>query len=196
MTVSWRPIPRYFTKASSVTSIGALCQKEDGQDGVFCIVRDGQLNKKKSIKATASLGQPSAAEALEVPLPWQVPKPIDEDPDAIVRIKAILENSAYLQADEDIAFLQSEDLRGVRLQLDFLKTEYGLRKHDIRHTIVVFGSTRIPKPFEAQRRADEALARLAEDPENTQLQRGQKNCATCRGKKPLLYNFQRLRGRL
>jgi len=106
----------------------------------------------------------------EIPLPWQTPKSTDEDPGAHARIKAILESAAYQQADEDVAFLQSDDLRPVRLQLDFLKAERGLSKHDIRHTIVVFGSTRIPEPAAATARERKAQAQLAQDPDNPKLQ--------------------------
>ncbi|SLN30592.1 putative lysine decarboxylase [Roseovarius litorisediminis] len=129
------------------------------------------MDKKRPAPPSGSPEQAPVAQAHVVPLPWQTPKSPAEDPDATARIKATLEDPAYLQADEDIALLQSEDLRGVRLQLDFLKTDYGLRTHDIRHTIVVFGSTRIPEPVAAKRRKDEAHKRLAKDPENPELQR-------------------------
>lgn len=105
----------------------------------------------------------------EMPLPWQTPKPIVEDPEAAGRIKAILESPEYKKADEDLSFLRSDSLRAVRLELDFLKVEQGLKRHDIRHTIVVFGSTRIPEPSAARARAEIARKRLAEDPDNPKL---------------------------
>lgn len=88
------------------------------------------------------------------PLPWHRPKPVDEDPDATRRVQAILDNPCYRQADQDIAFLQAYETRGVRLQLDYLKAEQTLRDHQVQHTIVVFGSTRIPEPLTAKRRAE------------------------------------------
>jgi uncharacterized protein (TIGR00730 family) len=61
-----------------------------------------------------------------------------------------------LPADQDLAFLQRERNRGIRLQLDYEKTEQALEAHNIRHTLVIFGSTRIvDRP-----RAEERLARL------------------------------------
>lgn len=105
----------------------------------------------------------------EKPLPWQTPKSEGEDPDGVGRIKAIMDSAEYRQADEDLPFLQSDELRPVRLQLDFLKAENCLVEHDIRHTIVVFGSTRIPEPSSARAREDEARRSLAEDPDNAQL---------------------------
>ncbi|HLS85903.1 MAG TPA: LOG family protein [Burkholderiales bacterium] len=49
----------------------------------------------------------------------------------------------YLEADRDPAFLQDEETRGVRLQLEYYKAERQLRRHGVRHTILVLGSTRI-----------------------------------------------------
>ncbi|WP_347311810.1 LOG family protein [Defluviimonas sp. SAOS-178_SWC] len=110
-----------------------------------------------------------AAAPREVPLPWQTPKPDSDDPNAAVRIRAIMDSDAYRQADEDVSFLQSDDVRSVRLQLDFLKAEYGLNQHDICHTIVVFGSTRISEPSAARTREEAARKRLADDPDNPKL---------------------------
>ena len=64
----------------------------------------------------------------------------------------ILNSTGYLQANEDVGFLQSDHMRGVRLHLDFSKAEYELDAHDVTHTIVVFGSTRIPEPIAAHER--------------------------------------------
>ena len=50
--------------------------------------------------------------------------------------------SAYRLADQDLQFLSRDDTRGVRLELEYLKAEALLRKHHVRHTILVMGSTR------------------------------------------------------
>ena len=86
------------------------------------------------------------------PLPWHQPKPLEEDPDAPQRIKKILTSSSYRQADQDTDFLYRDDVRSLRLQLDFLKPELLMLEHDIEHTIVVYGSTRIVEPKVAARR--------------------------------------------
>ena|SRR5687767_4614067 len=52
---------------------------------------------------------------------------------------------AYQLADRDLAFLSHGDTRGVRLQLEYLKAESLLRKHGVRHTVLVMGSTRAPR---------------------------------------------------
>jgi uncharacterized protein (TIGR00730 family) len=49
---------------------------------------------------------------------------------------------AYLPADQDVAFLNDDETRGVRLQLEYQKAETLLRAHGVRHTILVMGSTR------------------------------------------------------
>jgi hypothetical protein len=67
-------------------------------------------------------------------LPWQQPKAIEEDPEAMRRVQAILESASYRPADTDIAFLAEDDLRGVRLQIDYLKPELLLREHEISQT--------------------------------------------------------------
>ena len=53
--------------------------------------------------------------------------------------------SAYKLADQDVEFLNHDDTRGVRLQLEYLKAETLLRKHGVRHTVLVMGSTRVPR---------------------------------------------------
>ena len=52
------------------------------------------------------------------PLPWQCPKPPEEDPDAPARVEAILESPSYRRADADLDFLARDSMRGVRLQID------------------------------------------------------------------------------
>ena len=52
---------------------------------------------------------------------------------------------AYRLADRDVEFLNHDDTRGVRLELEYLKAESLLRKHNVQHTILVMGSTRAPR---------------------------------------------------
>jgi len=58
------------------------------------------------------------------------------------QLKTIMSGPAYEVAEEDKHFLYSDDARGVRLQLDYLKAEVKMREEGIHHTIVVFGSAR------------------------------------------------------
>jgi uncharacterized protein (TIGR00730 family) len=54
-------------------------------------------------------------------------------------------SSAYRLADQDTEFLDHDDTRGVRLQLEYLKAESQLRRYGVRHAILVMGSTRVSR---------------------------------------------------
>ena len=56
------------------------------------------------------------------------------------------EASAYRLAFSDEEFMTSEDLRGVRFQLEYLKPELMLRERGINSTVVLFGGARIAEP--------------------------------------------------
>ncbi|WP_137702309.1 LOG family protein [Marimonas lutisalis] len=96
--------------------------------------------------------EPSHPETRKADLPWKSPKPRSEDPKAPGLIQAILKSPEYVEADKDIEFLQLDDTRGLRLQLDYMKAEQLLQAQGIKHSIVVFGSTRIPEPQTAKQR--------------------------------------------
>ena len=51
----------------------------------------------------------------------------------------------YTITEEDMEFFYSDAARGLRLQVDYLKAEERMKKEGIYHTIVVFGSARIPE---------------------------------------------------
>ncbi len=56
------------------------------------------------------------------------------------------ESAAYRLAFADEEFMTSEDLRGVRFQLEYLKIEFRLREANVNSTVVLFGGARIPEP--------------------------------------------------
>jgi uncharacterized protein (TIGR00730 family) len=105
------------------------------------------------------------------PLPWEEPKPREEDPEAMQRVQTILRSPSYRLADQDVDFLNEDDTRGVRLQIDYFKAEQLLEQHGIEHTIVVFGSTRIRESESSKRKIDEIHAELESDPESEYFQR-------------------------
>ena len=105
------------------------------------------------------------------PLPWQVAKAAEEDPDALKRIQAILRSPSYLLAEEDVDFLARDELRGERLLLEYYKPELLLAQHGIRDTIVVYGSTRICEPAAACRKVERLREQLAADAGNKILAR-------------------------
>ncbi len=104
------------------------------------------------------------------PLPWQQPKSASDDAEGARKLQAILASPSYVPAIEDVDFLDGDDARGVRLQLDYLKPDRLLREHGIQHTIVVFGSTRIVEPAAAQRKVDRWREALAVRPDDGELQ--------------------------
>ena len=53
---------------------------------------------------------------------------------------------AYRLAFADMDFMVRRELRPVRFQLELLKPEMLLAEHNIRSTVVVFGSSRLPTP--------------------------------------------------
>lgn len=107
----------------------------------------------------------------DYPLPWEHPKSLAEDPAAPARVAAIMDSESYRQGDEDTAFLNRYNTRGLRLEIDYLKPELLLREHAIDNTIVVFGSTRIPEPRAASERVENLRGALAARPEDERLAR-------------------------
>ena len=113
---------------------------------------------------------PAHPEKRREPLPTQIPKGREDDPDAQARVAAIMASPGYRQADQDVAFLNQDETRGVRLQIDYLKPELLLQQHKIEHTIVVFGSTRLHEPRAAQRKVETLQQALKAEPANPDLQ--------------------------
>lgn len=125
----------------------------------------------KKIPVAAAIPKPAHPHKRHEPLPWQHPKPVEDDAEAWRRIEAIINSPGYRQADEDIEFLNRDETRGVRLQIDYRKPELLLHEQGVEHTIVVFGSTRIEEPGAARRRVVALRQALSEEPENEDLQR-------------------------
>ena len=129
------------------------------------------------------------------PLPWQTPKALEDDPQAMARVEAIMASPGYRQADRDVAFLNQDATRGVRLQIDYLKPELLLEHHGVGHTIVVFGSTRLQEPEAARRKVEALRQALVDTPEDPDLQR-RLNVALSIQKKSRYYEEARAFGHL
>ncbi|HWB49110.1 MAG TPA: TIGR00730 family Rossman fold protein [Stellaceae bacterium] len=102
-------------------------------------------------------------------LPEHHPKPSSEDPEAPAKIKAIMESAAFREAEHDADFLRRDDMRSLRLMLDYLKPQRLLAERDVAHTVVVFGSTRIAEPQAARRNREALAAALAARPHDDEL---------------------------
>lgn len=119
----------------------------------------------------ADIPHPPHPEHRREPLPESRPKAGEEDPGAPARIQALLSAPSYRRADQDVAFLERDEARGLRLNLEYMKPDLLLREHAVRHTIVVFGSTRFSEPAAAQHKVQQLEAVLSEDPQDVDLQR-------------------------
>ena len=124
---------------------------------------------KKDKASHCNIPAPAHPDKRQEPLPWQVPKALEDDPQALARVKAIMTNPGYRQADRDVDFLNQDEVRGVRLEIDYLKPELLLQQHGVCHTIVVFGSTRLQEPEAALRKVQALEKALAADPANKSL---------------------------
>ena len=80
------------------------------------------------------------------------------------------QSSAYELSFLDQEFLLRRDLRPLRLQLELLKAELIQQEHNIRATIVVFGSARSLPPEIAQLQFDELDERHAAAPDDAELE--------------------------
>jgi predicted Rossmann-fold nucleotide-binding protein len=147
------------------------------------------------MKKNQEIPTPAHPRKRREPLPWQQPKATEEDPEALRRVQAILDSPSYRRADADIDFLAEDGLRGVRLQLDYLKPELLLEEHKINQTIVVFGSTRICEPAAALRKVQALRALQVADAKNDDLKR-QLNIAERIQAKSQYYEVAREFGRL
>jgi uncharacterized protein (TIGR00730 family) len=115
--------------------------------------------------------QPPRLNKRREPLPGHQPKPPEEDRKAKSKLEAILKSSSYIPAHADVEFLKGDGARGLRLQLDYMKTEKILVEHGIENTIVVFGSTRLVEPEAADRKVAELRRALKKSPNDNELKR-------------------------
>lgn len=126
------------------------------------------MGKDQTTLEGSGIPKPPHPHKRREPLPWCQPKSTNEDPEAMRRVHTIMQNPSYRRSDQDIDFLARDELRGVRLQLDYFKTELALEQHAVNHVIVVFGSTRICEPVAARHRVEALRAALARDAGNAE----------------------------
>lgn len=83
----------------------------------------------------------------------------------------LLEAPSYIRADRDVDFLNLDELRPVRMQLELLKPEMALDAAGVESTIVLFGSARIEERSKAEERVARAEAAVAVAPSDPKAQR-------------------------
>ena len=139
--------------------------------------------------------EPAHPSVRQSDLPWHEPKPAKEDKRAPDLVARILDHPNYRQADQDVDYLNQDETRGLRLQLDYRKAETLLADHGVEHSVVVFGSTRVSERATAEDRLEKLDANCARKPEDD-------NAATCRAiarrlmEKSRFYEIAREFGRL
>jgi len=112
---------------------------------------------------------PPHPQARRQPLPEHSPKSTEEDPAAPQALRAIRESPTYRLAEQDAEFIARADIRGPRLEIEYLKADVILAEQHIDHTIVVYGSTRIPEPGAARRKVEALRASVRTQPGNEEL---------------------------
>jgi len=110
-------------------------------------------------------------------------------------INKLMNSQAYKVAYKDLDFLGSEFARPVRLQLELLKTEIGMRRNHVKSTIVAFGGTRIIEPSQARRKLKSLETRLKKRPTDRELKKKIKIAKSIM-KKSVFYDEAREFGRL
>ena len=87
-----------------------------------------------------------------------------EDREDLESLRTLIRASeTHARADLDLSLLARPELRPVRLLLEYLKPQLGLVDQGVRHSIVVFGSTRLLDPEVARERL-RAAEKAAESP--------------------------------
>jgi len=91
--------------------------------------------------------------------------------DIKLMVARLKKSPAYKIAYFDNDFINTDNLRPVRLQLELLKPELILQEQKIVSTIVVFGGTRIIEPKTAERRIRKIEAKLKRKQDNVALKK-------------------------
>jgi uncharacterized protein (TIGR00730 family) len=105
----------------------------------------------------------------ETRIPFSPLKPAEPSPNAAERVRRIMEHPSFRRADQDLDLLKRDELRPIRLQLEFLKPEMILSEHRVCGTIVVLGGTRIPEPSVSRHRIERARKALEQHPQIPEL---------------------------
>lgn len=91
-------------------------------------------------------------------------------------------SSAYKLGYADLDFMMRDELRPARLQLEYLKPEIIQRERGITHTVVIFGSARVPAPEDAEARVQEAERAAAAAPDDPEAAHQAKTARALAGK--------------
>jgi len=92
-------------------------------------------------------------------------------PDAatLARLEAILKNPAYRRADRDPDWIDSPEMRGARLLLEYTKPQVTFARMGVNSTVVLFGGTRIVEECKAQEKLAAAQSAAEKNPGDEEL---------------------------
>jgi len=86
--------------------------------------------------------------------------------------QTLAKNQKYTITQNDIDFFYSDEARGIRLQVDYLKAEEKMKKEGVTHTIVVFGSARTKeddKYYKEARKFGNLVGSSGESPQDSHV---------------------------
>jgi len=129
------------------------------------------MKKSASYKNLTPIPKPPKATKRNKKLPSETLKSMKDDPKALKRVETILKSPSYLPADRDADFLRDDSVRGVRLQIDYLKTELLLQEYGVEQTIAIFGGTRIVEEEKAEHNLSKIKDKYSKNPENKLLRK-------------------------
>ena len=87
------------------------------------------------------------------------------------RLKQIMEDPSYRLAYLDNDFMQLDELRPLRLEMELLKPEMLLEDRGIKSTTVVFGGTQVVSNEQAEETMAAAKAAVKKDPDSNESKR-------------------------
>lgn len=90
--------------------------------------------------------------------------------EALAQALELQDHPSYRLAFADSAFLMQDELRPVRLQLEYLKPQLVLEQHRVNATVVVFGSARFVSPEQAAMQFAAAQQQLTLTPDDAKAQ--------------------------
>ncbi|MFN3148777.1 LOG family protein [Bremerella sp.] len=86
-------------------------------------------------------------------------------------LEQIVNSPSYVLPELDTDFLQSEEMRGLRMQLEYTKPELYLRRKKINSTIILFGGTQIVEESKAREHLDQLKKQRDKDGDRPELER-------------------------
>lgn len=90
--------------------------------------------------------------------------------EALAQALELQDHPSYRLSFADSEFLMQDELRHVRLQLEYLKPQLILEQHQVKATVVVFGSARFLSPEQAALQLASAQQQLALAPDDVNNQ--------------------------